>query len=695
VCATANQRADRRSVGRPQCAVTGADGHFQIGNLPADKYRVTAAAAGYLAVVEPNEGTLELLSGQVRSGLDFALTKGGAEVSGVVLDIGGGPIAGALVTQVPSWGQSSCEGAVSRSNDDGTFAITVKAGHASLTIHADGYASEYERVASPAKGVEIRLTPAASLRGRVVRAGTDEGVSGVRVETIAWRGTNAMTFSGGGGEFEIGGLVPGRYGLEATVAGWYGRTSSTRLGLAETGQPVTVELHPVATIAGLLEWDDDHSPCTDGKVSLVRGEGSDGDGPLSVLTMVPDAAGAVSFEAVLPGTYQVSVECQRGEPLPAYEPIKVAGVENLERTWLVRRLSATLVGVVVDDNGKPVEGADVSAMSSTSSTTTDDRGRFVLDALDPDKEYEVVASQLQFDTDAREKAKPGNKDLRLVLGRGATLTGEVKNKAGDLLANVQVVLDTAPKTDQVEIDGRVIVTTTKVTSTVATTGLDSRFISHGLAPGRHEVFPLQTWWSDTGDEANDQARVSVELKPGETTEVSLVLVPPKGTLRGRVVDESGNPISDAFVQVDRMASSIYWFRGDEPMLTDTDGSFALSGLPAGPLIVIAYRRGGGEARAENVHPGDSPTLAIAQTATVSGTATRRDSPPEPWLYVEAKSENLERSDIFFRSSGAWRVDDLPPGQWEIIVRGGGSVAKQTLNLRQGQSITNLELVLEP
>jgi hypothetical protein len=84
----------------PTCVAACADGAYLLANLYPAFWDVNASAPGHRPgrFRERKRETLQLGPGQERTGVDLVLRKGGVEVRGRVKDLGGGVMAGALVT---------------------------------------------------------------------------------------------------------------------------------------------------------------------------------------------------------------------------------------------------------------------------------------------------------------------------------------------------------------------------------------------------------------------------------------------------------------------------------------------------------------------------------------------------------------------------------------------------------------------
>src|SRR5690606_27537959 len=131
------------------------------------------------------------------------------------------------------------------------------------------------------------------------------------------------------------------------------------------------------------------------------------------------------------------------------------------------------------------------------------------------------------------------------------------------------------------------------------------------------------------------------------------------TIRGRVLDEHGSPVADAFVSHQRMSDSaaaasgrsragLRWNFEDRPVLTDADGTFVIDNLAENASYVLgAFRKGGGEAVQEGVRPGEQVELTIVATGEIAGKVVTAsgDAPPERMkVTINNDAEGLSRSD---------------------------------------------------
>lgn len=707
VCAIPNTDA-LLGVAKPEpiCVRSEADGHYELPGLWPVRSRLVASAAGYeaktwrpSAEIRAYRARIDLSPAQRREGVDFELPGGGVVLTGVVKDIAGGPIDSAWV---------SSGAAYARSDEAGAFELWVSAGTRGVSASSEGYADGMVRALAPSEFVELFLTPESVLVGRVVDAETGAPIAGATVYANRHQGHGAL--SDDGGSFRIYGLEPGIYKPRATTDHGYGEVAeSVHLGLGQTSDAVEISVHPMTLVEGtVVVAGAEARPCEDGGVRLSSAAGQ------RYSERIDSADGWVRFRGVAPGEYQVVASCRDKISAERYPKLVVGEDDQRDLVWEVSE-GLAIRGEVVDEGGEPVEGVRVSArmivegeaareqQRTNSSDASLDDGSFAIGGLLPGR-YEISTANWR-------GARPGpSEPLERELDAGADIndvrivmpaTGRVVGRVVDASGQPVVAALDAVHLDVTGPRGR------------ARSGDDGRFELEHLYPGKTRITAKggHGFFGETmrapGTSDDDVQGELVEVVANELVEVELVVQSRSGRIRGRVVDASGGPVPDAFVSVERMSDAagalgvnarrgVRWSWGEQPVLTDQDGSFVLDGLPEGAFIIHAHREGGGEALAEGVALGSEVELVIATTGELAGTVTFAGGAPERFeLAIREPELGFDRRETFFRTDGAWRLRELPAGRYEITATAGGGTSEAEVELGEGEVREGVALTLNP
>jgi protocatechuate 3,4-dioxygenase beta subunit len=703
----------------PVCATSGPDGRYRIDELLPARYEVHAQAARFAPAqfrdrAKPDDMTgVRLAAGQARDGIDITLGADGVEVHGIVRDIGGGPIAGAWVyaRRGGRWGNGVGASATAITDGEGEFTLWTAAGPLHVYAEADGYGSSEKDAIAPGQRLELLLTPESVLAGRVIDRQSRAPVAGARVEvggTWADDSTSASAsdLTDADGRFRITRLAPARYKPSATAPGLYGQArESVLLGLGQSVEDLVIEVDAVASVVGVVLLADGKTPCANGWVML-----SDETGTRHPSGEVEE--GKVEIEAVLPGTYKPNVRCAGHSAAEEYPDVVVTGATSPpEQRWVMRDGGA-LHGVVRAHDGTPVPDADVVVQPKGpgtnpwfggESTLAREDGTFEIASLAPGP-YEVTASA---------SGQPGNQEdpvpVEIVAGKTADV--EVKLGAGGVIAGAVIDEDGAP-VGQVNVraqgTGRWSSWGQEGTQTLD----DGTFRLEGVTPGEYRVVASrERFWGGElrapGKTDDDDAGEKAKVKAGETAHVKLVVESQSGKLRGRVVDGNGAPVIDAFVDAERESDSaaarggtarrqMRWAWARRPVLTDTDGRFAIEKLSKGTYTVRAFRKGGGEALVEHVALGADVTITIARTGAIRGTVVVTGGKAPETVTVAARDVDtgFEREESFFRSEGAFAIRDLPAGTYELTASSGDGTGKAKATVAEGQEVTGVTITMD-
>ena len=707
VCATfSSNRLSTAETRDPVCAATDSSGAYRLADLLPARYEVAASAprhvpAQYRGPPPERQTFFELEQGRTER-VDLVLEPGGVEVRGHVKDISGGVIRGAAVrVGAGRWGTLDDGFALARTDAAGAFSAWVAEGYVTARASAEGYAGGWKSGNAPGPDLEILLTPESVLVGRVVEAGGEEPVPGARISldgeggSGGWVG-NAAAITDEEGRFTVRRLAPGRYKPTATAPGRYGQArESVLLGLGETSKEVVVEVHPAFDVSGKVVVAPEGSPCVDGVVELEdrvqkqhRWRRLEKDG-------------TVRFEGVLPGRYDVQVRCEGRVPEPRYPAVVVASADVTGLAWTVRA-GLELQGRLVDRDDKPVAGrvratpknADPKAQRINGYADVERDGRFSLKGLLAGK-HTVRATPTDrpepepLEVELREGAAA---EIKIVVESGGGIEGTVADEQGRPVAGADVTAS-GPK----------------YAWNRAQTQTDGSFVFKGLAPGAYRL-EAEREGNDLrapGKKDDDMQGQPVTVKAGAVARARLVVERADGEISGHVVDDLGGPVTDAFLEAERESDSAAaapgsamrrvrwasWSRS--PALTDVAGKFTLGGLSKGTYAVHAYRKGGGETFAEHVRLGDDVTLTIRPGGSLSGTVTIEGggTPDRITLRLSDKKSGFSRAEGFFRTGGAWVMNDLPAGTFEVSVDAAEGTAVTEVPLAEGEQKSGVALSL--
>jgi protocatechuate 3,4-dioxygenase beta subunit len=472
------------------------------------------------------------------------------EVSGLVADATGGIVPAAVVTLQP---QGEVVAVVTRTDASGAFRAHVPAGKVDVSAQADAYSSVLRSVNAPAQNVQLVLAPAADLPGRVVNKVTRTPIPGVKV--IA-RSTNAelpvviTTVADLEGHFLVRGLRGGNaYEVSAVDARWHSESSVVDIALAIDHEPIELVVLAATSLTGALRGL--AQPCTDGVV-MMQGPSSSG--------ASPRADGSVKLEGLLPGAYELRIICPQA--LPLYEQLEV-GTTPLMREWTLDAGFA-LSGRVETLDGAPVPSAVVGIVPqgepgqrAAINCTTDQRGEFSCSGLEPGKYSCGVESGDP--TRQLEEVSIVDSSISGLLLRtrpSGTIRVSLLHQGSGLAASTIDVFARGP--------GGVPLSAQRTAN---------ELVFEHVPLGRYEVYAEVP--------SSGSSIVADVQRDGELVEVELP-APRLAALEGRVLDEAGSPVIDAWVSVtpsDVMARPIDSEHG--AVLTGPDGSFVFAALGAG------------------------------------------------------------------------------------------------------------------
>ena len=717
------------------CAVSDPKGSYRIAPLQSTAYDVTAAADGFQPASALHGNAISLGQGEAKTGVDIVLEPGGAKLSGWVFDATGGPISGAMIRvlrqAVPH------DTVVASSGPDGHFAVSVAQGAVTVLADALEYASVRVAHVAPSSDLVLRLTPGSAIYGRVVAKTTGAAVAGVVVRAVQAHGWNSPTQPSGTsdaeGAFEIRGLEPSSYTLIGEGAGWRGELHpALPIGLAQRFEGVTLTVSAAAVVTGKVVRHDNRTPCSRGTVTLGPPEAppAHAGAPLSSPTaMVPtilsslQADGTVRFEAVPAGKYHVNVQCSDFLLSDGPTTLDVGSADLKGVVWQVE--SGVRMSVqAVDELEQPAANAHLWLSSDPANKDgarsprhipfiTDSAGKHDLTGLrpglytvEPGSGYE--GNPVTIDARSSEKV-----DATIHLrGRGSiVVTIQTPDGTGVDQVDVSAVALSDESPPAADLNAK----TTVASAARASPARTPRRGTPGtaLGNGRFQIGPLAAgaYRVQASDglnppaEPTDWPRGVVRVRAGVAH--ATVILRRGGSIRGRVVDSSGQGLPDLWVSADCSSRSTDKepspLRSRAPLrpgssarvVSDPEGRFRIDGLENDTSCVVrAEQPGGSIAVASKVRPGDEAVIALPALGSLSGTARLPDGSPLAsfTLSVRDPETGVARSETVSAIDGRWSLAQVVPGHLQLSAfEPTGGVAQARFELGSGEQRSGIEL----
>jgi protocatechuate 3,4-dioxygenase beta subunit len=405
-------------AGSGSTTTTDADGKFRFEGLPAGKVVLTATHPEYL------EATREI-DGDGEASADLTLSTGGSIRGTVVGKDRRTPAAGAQVSLREQGGSTmGFDGEEARTDGSGNFLFEhLKAGRYRLTAQGDAGASAPSEVvlaeAQRLDGVLLEMATGTLLRGSVTGLPAEQ-LGGVRIWAMAKDYSDSAVTDDQGG-FTLRDVPPGAVRLNASTSWMSGRSAQKTVEVQEGAPEVLAEIafEGASRLAGRVTRGEKPLPGLNVSASP--------DPPVSGMSMSrgqTDEDGRYALEGLADGSYQVGLF---GSGVSYRKAVTVAG----DTTEDIALPAVSLVGFVTESgSGEPIEGASVQAETgretgalAMKSASTDSRGFYTLDAMDPGS-YQVTARkdgyQLKTQT-VSVGTSPAESNFTLARGAGVSI----------------------------------------------------------------------------------------------------------------------------------------------------------------------------------------------------------------------------------------------------------------------------------
>lgn len=634
---------------------TDGEGRLGLPRLPGERLAVTWFEPGTAA------GSTRVLEGPASLSLESS-TEAPRQIR--VVSPEGTPLAGLLLRAGPqAWpvGLTDAEGAVLLSGGAGDK-LDLR------VTDPRGFSAPRVVQAPPGQPVTLRFPEPGSVAGQVRDAETGKPVAGALVWSPADPG--AFARSGPDGHFQQRAPEPGTFWVEAAAPGYLPKRIQVTPAQVRSGRSLPLALTRAQRIRGQVvdpqggavegAWIDaglEHPgerPPSSGIETLTEGGATGPGGSFELRRLYPGLSYALRVQrpGYLP-TVAIAVAPARGS---AQAPVKV-----------VLQPSPRVSGQVLDLQGRPVSGAEVEiALPSLPGgtaplrATTDAKGGFSIAGL-PALAVDLAVRKEGFAATAfRSLQLPSNRpavDLgKILLRPGATLRGRLVDRQGRPVAAARIYQvddlarfeQLAEKMSQEEPLGRSSSRgELELTDLPAGSAIHLLILAEGYRP-----------------EGLRAVRVPA-AKP------LVVTLTEAFTLHGRALDEKGEPVSGAVVEI-----SVQEIISDVPgrlpagkevakdSSTDREGRFTLAGFPAGDVEISLKAPGFIPITQKLVLPPAEPsaelTFTLQRGTELAGRVATADGRPVAGARIGV-GESAARSD----DDGFYQLGGLPLGQAEI------------------------------
>jgi protocatechuate 3,4-dioxygenase beta subunit len=361
-----------------------------------------------------------------------------------------------------------------------------------------------------------------------------------------------------------------------------------------------------------------------------------------------DAAGKFRFAGLRPGEYEITArESSRRSRVPVGVGVGVAD----QQTNVVVLVSgtATIRGKVVDDGGAPASKVTVSTFGGDErdEAISDAAGAFVLEGLPPAR-WVLSGTSDSYISDGQAIVELKKSDVDGVVvrvRRGLEVRGHVDPREA-----CEVEISKEERDDPLRHDAM-------------TTGADGEFHFAPFGAGPATLIAQCP--------NGDQGRTSITVGAGE----SIVPVAPGGSIEGRVVDKSGNPLAGVIVNAEPVGD-VTRLEGGAVVsglkaMTSANGTFQIAGL--GPAtyrlsvldtgLPVKATKATKVALAAAQHATGIEVIVERPNGVIEGTVTGPDGAPiaDAWVQLHQTMEDKMKA---MTSS-----DDPSDGPHTVMFRG--------------------------
>ncbi len=360
-------------------------------------------------------------------------------------------------------------------------------------------------------------------------------------------------------------------------------------------------------------------------------------------------------------------------------------------------------GVVVTSEGEPISGAEVGArllggwgryegfFSNSSGTITDTNGHFSVGPLMPGT-YKLTAGYhlqsirpSQPKISASQEARPGEKDVHLVMDPHGGIKGRIRTKNEETPKGFQIwYAHFHPMARSMM---------TAVGDPLSFSNEDGSFLLQGIPTGRFELWVVS-------DSFKSFTKKDIEVSAGKISDVGTLIAESGRSIRGTVVNRHHEPIEGAIVETgisffkfkdnSRSTKKISWAGERRRKKTGPDGRFLLEGFSENSFGIIAHHRRHGHSSFIEIPKGEENQeieILIQETGSLTGRVSR-GSQPLNRARVKLKGTSQQKIQISRKtaSDGTYKIEGIPQGDYLLSAEAEGDRPRNPRHQHPGQSI---------
>jgi Carboxypeptidase regulatory-like domain len=471
---------------------------------------------------------------------------------------------------------------------------------------------------------------------------------------------------------------------------------------AHTDGAVTVKLAKAATFSGSVVDARTQQPVAGAYVMLMSGGFNLGGEMLH--GAISDAKGAFTIANILPGTYSVLSE-RPGYNVPRSEAALVAG-RSVQKSLYATPLG-TISGVVVDEDKRPVAAARVGtraasreAMNFTMmfgrlgarSIYSGPDGRFVVRDVPTESDVIVDATKKGYPAahTAPMRVNPGEKKsgISLTIPRGIAFAGRVLDKNNKPVANAAVELNESTNDPGGQIRRIMAFANNRQSDDIVRSGGDGAFVVR-VKEGRYDVVVKAEGYASKTLRAQ---QIAAGMKPVD------VVVEPGVEITGRVT-RGGAGVEGVNVATMSMTE------GMQSTMTAPDGTFRLSDLSPGPMMLIANKQDAFIQEMRQITaPAKDVTIELPPGGRITGHVVDKTThQPVPSFQAGVSTSRGGGGMViqtppmlksFTSDEGAFTLENVRPGPTQVVVNAPGYTQGRVPNIEVEEGKTSSEVTVE-